>query len=78
MIFFSNLVSVKSENSTEYILFLASLSVIFTIQRVIIKFDSRLCNFKAYKLMNFVKNSMGGREVNMMNTLSKNSLSKIG
>ena len=28
--------------------------------------------------MIFVKNSLGGREVNMMNTLSKNNLSKIG
>ena len=28
--------------------------------------------------MNFVKNSKGGREVNMMNPLSKNCLSKIG
>ena len=28
--------------------------------------------------MIFVKNSLGGREVNMMNTLSKNNFPKIG
>ena len=33
---------------------------------------------KALNFMIFVKNSRGGREVNMINTLSKINLSKIG
>ena len=37
-----------------------------------------IVSFKAYNFMIFVKNSRGGREVNMINTLSKINLSKIG
>ena len=33
-----------------------------------------IVSFKAYNFMNFVKNSRGGREVNMINTLSKINL----
>ena len=35
-------------------------------------------SFKAYNFMIFVKISRGGREVNMINTLSKINLSKLG
>ena len=35
-------------------------------------------SFKAKNFIIFVKNSMGGREVNMINTVSKINLSKIG
>ena len=35
-------------------------------------------NFTALNFMIFVKNSRGGREVNMINTVSKINLSKIG
>ena len=35
-------------------------------------------SFTAKNFINFVKNSRGGREVNMINTLSKIDLSKIG
>ena len=34
-------------------------------------------SFKAYNFMIFVKNSRGGREINMVNTLSKINSSKI-
>ena len=37
-----------------------------------------IVSFKALNFMIFVKNSRGGREVNMINTLSKINLSKIG
>ena len=35
-------------------------------------------SFNAYNFMIFVKISRGGREVNMINTLSKINLSKLG
>ena len=35
-------------------------------------------SYKAKNFMIFVKNSRGGREVNMINTLSNINLSKIG
>ena len=38
----------------------------------------KMKSFKALNFMIFVKNSRGGREVNMINTVSKINLSKIG
>ena len=35
-------------------------------------------SFKAYNFILFVKNSRGGREVNMINTVSEINFSKIG
>ena len=37
-----------------------------------------IVSFKAYNFMIFVKNSRGGREVNMINNVPKINLSKLG
>ena len=56
----------------------ASLSINSLIQFVDVKFYSWGCHFQSLQLHGFVKNSSGGREVNLINTLSKINLSKIG
>ena len=59
-------------------LFTAFLSSNSLKQNIDVKFDSRLHQLKAWNSIVLFKNLTGGREVNIINTLSKNKLSKLG